>query len=413
MSGRVRIAVIGGGAAGLAAAGAAGEAADGGADIVLFERNEKPGKKLYITGKGRCNVTNDCTPAEFLRHVVRNPKFLYRAINRFTPAEAMALIEANGTPLKTERGNRVFPVSDHASDITGALARYAGRSGTIRLNARVTDVSRAADGFMLRAGGEQFAFDKVIVATGGVSYPSTGSDGDGYRIAGRFGHTVVPPRPSLVPLLLDDDVTPLEGLSLKNVRARITADGTSHEAFGEMLFTSAGVSGPIVLTLSAVFARDDLAGAAFSVDLKPALDAATLDARILRDFSAATNRMLKNALDGLLPSSLIPCVLRYAAVAPDKPVHSVTAAERGRLVGALKNLAFTVRAADDISRAVVTAGGVDVREVNPGTMESRLVPGLYFAGEVLDVDALTGGFNIQTALSTGVAAGRHAGGNHA
>lgn len=413
MSGRVRIAVIGGGAAGLAAAGAAGEAADGGADIVLFERNEKPGKKLYITGKGRCNVTNDCTPAEFLRHVVRNPKFLYRAINRFTPAEAMALIEANGTPLKTERGNRVFPVSDHASDITRALARYAGRSGTIRLQTRVTDVSRAADGFLLRAGDEQFAFDKVIVATGGVSYPSTGSDGDGYRIAGRFGHTVVPPRPSLVPLLLDDDVTPLEGLSLKNVRARITADGTSREAFGEMLFTSAGVSGPIVLTLSAVFARTDLAGAAFSVDLKPALDAATLDARILRDFSAATNRMLKNALDGLLPSSLIPCVLRYAAVAPDKPVHSVTAAERGRLVGALKNLAFTVRAADDISRAVVTAGGVDVREVNPGTMESRLVPGLYFAGEVLDVDALTGGFNIQTALSTGVAAGRHAGGNHA
>ena len=225
------------------------------------------------------------------------------------------------------------------------------------------------------------------------------------RIAGRFGHTVVPPRPSLVPLLLDDDVTPLEGLSLKNVRARITADGKSHEAFGEMLFTSAGVSGPIVLTLSAVFARTDLTGAAFSVDLKPALDAATLDARILRDFSAATNRMLKNALDGLLPSSLIPCVLRYAAVAPDKPVHSVTAAERGRLVGALKNLAFTVRAADDISRAVVTAGGVDVRD--------RLVPGLYFAGEVLDVDALTGGFNIQTALSTGVAAGRHAGGNHA
>ena len=413
MSGRVRIAVIGGGAAGLAAAGAAGEAADGGADIVLFERNEKPGKKLYITGKGRCNVTNDCTPAEFLRHVVRNPKFLYGAINRFTPADAMALIEANGTPLKTERGSRVFPVSDHASDITGALARYAGRNGTIRLNARVTAVVRAADGFVLTAGGERFAFDKVIVATGGVSYPSTGSDGDGYRIAGRFGHTVVPPRPSLVPLLLDDDVSPLEGLSLKNVRARITADGTSHEEFGEMLFTASGASGPIVLTLSAVFARADLAGAAFAVDLKPALDAGTLDARILRDFSAGTNRMLKNALNDLLPSSLIPYVLRYAAIKPDKPVHSVTAAERGRLVGALKNLVFTIRAADDISRAVVTAGGVDVKEIDPRTMESRLVPGLYFAGEVLDVDALTGGFNIQTALSTGVAAGRHAGGNHA
>lgn len=399
------VAVIGGGAAGLIAAGAAGEA---GAAVTLFERNEKTGKKLYITGKGRCNVTNDCPPAEFLKNVVTNPKFLFGAVHSFTPADAVDLLARFGLKTKVERGNRVFPASDHASDVIKALTRYAEQGGTVRLNARVEKIERTDGRFAVTASGERHVFDAVIVATGGVSYPSTGSDGDGYGFAAAFGHTVVPPRPALVGIRLRENVSALAGLSLKNVRATVAAD-REYAEFGEMLFTQDGVSGPVVLTLSSRITRQTYRGRTFSIDLKPALDCATLDARLLADFQKYANKQFKNALDDLLPKSLIPYVVGYVGIAPDKPVHSVTAEERKRLVTALKALTFTIDDLEPVERAVVTSGGVDVKAVNPKTLESKLVPGLYFAGEVLDVDALTGGFNIQIALSTGYAAGQSAG----
>ena len=407
---RTKIAVIGGGAAGLMACGAAYDASGGSADITLFERNEKTGKKLYITGKGRCNVTNDCAPSEFLKNVVGNPKFLFGAINRFSPSDTAELLEKYGTPVKVERGNRVFPVSDHASDVIRALSAYARRGCAVRLGERVREVSAAKEGFLLKTDGGVFEADKVVVATGGITYPTTGSDGDGYAFAKSLGHNIIPPCPALVPLILEEDVSALEGLALKNVRASLSVGGKHFDRFGEMLFTADGASGPIILTLSSLAARYGCSGARLSIDLKPALDRETLDARILSDFGKFSNRLLRNSLGELLPASLIPYIIGYASLPADKPVHSVTAAERERLLRALKGLEFTVRSADGPAHAVVTSGGVDVKEIDPKTMESKLIGGLYFAGEVIDVDALTGGFNIQIALSTGYVAGLSAGG---
>lgn len=401
------VAVIGGGPAGLLAAGTAGRY---GGTVTLFERNEKTGKKLYITGKGRCNVTNACDPAAFLKNVTTNPKFLYSAIYSFTPDDTIALLERNGLPTKVERGNRVFPVSDHASDVTKALTKYAQDAGTVRLNARVEKVRKDGERFALLVDGKTLYFDKVVVATGGLSYPSTGSDGDGYKFAEMLGHSLIPPRPALVPMRLREDVTDLEGLSLKNVAAKVMLGAVEQSEFGEMLFTSDGVSGPIILTLSSRLARIDCVGATISIDLKPALPREKLDVRLLSDFGKYANKSLKNALVDLLPKSLIPYIIGYAHLAADKPVHSLTAAERATLLDAIKNLRFTVAGFDKIERAVVTSGGVSVSEINPKTMESKLIPGLYFAGEVMDTDALTGGFNIQIALSTGYAAGKYAGG---
>ena len=400
----MKTAVVGAGPAGLIAAATAAA----GSDVTLFERNEKPGKKLYITGKGRCNVTNLCSPREFLEKVVRNPKFLYSAIYTFTPEDTVNLIETNGVKTKTERGNRVFPASDKASDVTKALVSNAMKAGVQFVYENVVSLSRKDGLFRLITSGAEYFFDKVILACGGVSYPSTGSNGDGFKLAESMGHTVTKLYPALVPVNFCEDVKRLQGLSLKNVKVTVSDGRKSESLFGEMLFTSRGASGPVVLSLSSLINRLDVKHVTFSIDLKPALDYEKLDKRVVSDFTKFKNKQFKNSLDEMLPKSLIPYIIDVSGINPDKPVNSVTKQEREKLVNLLKNLSFTVDSLGSIAEGIVTSGGVSVDEVNPKTMESKLVKGLYFAGEMLDVDALTGGFNIQIALSTGFAAGTSA-----
>lgn len=402
------IAVIGAGPAGLLAAA---EAAKAGANVTLFDKNEKAGKKLYITGKGRCNVTNMRQPNEFLEFVVRNRKFLYGAIYSFSPENTVELIESNGVKTKVERGNRVFPQSDKASDITKALVKNAERYGVkFSYNSEISDVSKVNDMFFITSRSGKERFDKVIVACGGMSYPSTGSTGDGYAFAKKFGHKIVELRPALVGLTLKENVKALQGLSLRNVTATIDGGGVNESRFGEMLFTSSGVSGPIILSLSSFVNRvGNVKDMTLSIDLKPAMSAEELDKRVLSDFNKNINKRFKNSLDELLPKSLIPYIIGVTGISPEKPLNSVTKEDRAKIVDTLKNLKFGVATLGSLNEAVVTSGGVSVAEVNPKTMESKLVPGLYFAGEVLDVDALTGGFNIQIALSTGFVAGKSAG----
>lgn len=402
------IAVIGAGPAGLLAAA---EAAKAGANVTLFDKNEKAGKKLYITGKGRCNVTNMRSPGEFLEFVVRNRKFLYGTIYSFSPENTVELIESNGVKTKVERGNRVFPQSDKASDITKALVKNAERYGVkFSYNSEISDVSKVNDMFFITSRSGKERFDKVIVACGGMSYPSTGSTGDGYAFAKKFGHKIVELRPALVGLTLKESVKALQGLSLRNVTATIDGGGVNESRFGEMLFTSSGVSGPIILSLSSFVNRvGNVKGMTLSIDLKPAMSAEELDKRVLSDFNKNINKRFKNSLDELLPKSLIPYIIGVTGISPEKPLNSVTKEDRAKIVETLKNLKFGVAALGSLNEAVVTSGGVSVSEVNPKTMESKLVHGLYFAGEVLDVDALTGGFNIQIALSTGFVAGKSAG----
>jgi predicted Rossmann fold flavoprotein len=397
----LRIAVVGAGPAGLMAASRAAERGL----VTLFERNEKPGKKLYITGKGRCNLTNNCAPDEFLRHVVTNPRFLYSAIYAFPPEKTIRFFEAQGLKTKTERGGRVFPASDKASDVSKALVLCASRGGVEIVYEDVRAVSREETGFTVRTRGGAQRFDRVILAAGGMSYPSTGSNGDGLELAKKLGHPIVPCRPALVPLVFSSPPVGLAGLSLKNVNASLINCPGSPTAFGEMLFTQTGASGPAVLSLSSYIRSDEFFGIALCLDLKPALDAETLDRRLLREFSAAPNKQLSSVLAALLPRALIPCVLGAAALDGAAFVHSVTKPMREKLTATLKNLRFPLAGRGGFHQAVVTSGGVDVSRVNPKTMESRLVPGLFFAGEMLDVDALTGGYNIQIALSTGYAAG--------
>ncbi len=404
----MKIAVIGAGPGGLMASATAAR----NSAVTLFERNEKAGKKLYITGKGRCNVTNLIPPDEFLEHVVSNPKFLYGAIFSFTPFDTVELLERNGTVTKTERGNRVFPASDKASDVTKSLVKNMLSSGAVLCCENVKAVTKKGEFFSVKTDNGEYTFDKVILATGGVSYPLTGSNGDGYKLASAFGHTIVPVCPALVPILLKDDVKTLEGLALKNVTATVYGEGVNFAKFGEMLFTDRGVSGPIVLSLSSLVNRvDHIDKLKFAVDLKPALSLEQLDKRILSEFAKYKNKQFKNALDETLPKSLIPYIIERSGIDPGKPVNSITKAEREKLVGLYKHLEFSVSGLGDVKEGIVTAGGVSVKEVNPKTMESKLVPGLYFAGEMLDVDAMTGGFNIQIALSTGYLAGLSAGGN--
>lgn len=398
--------VIGGGASGLVAAYAA---AMNGNRVLLIEKNEKLGKKIYITGKGRCNLTNDVPPAAFLEHVVRNKKFLTGAVYSFTPQDVKALIEANGVKVKTERGNRVFPVSDRASDVTKALARACDRVGVdVHLNEKVFDFtiidSTMSDIITDKA---RYSCDAVIVCTGGLSYPSTGSTGDGYRLARKAGHTIVEPKPSLTGVNTEgNDCAKMQGLSLKNVELSAKREGKKYyEGFGEMLFTHYGVSGPLVLTFSALAAREDLKNFELFIDFKPALDEEKLDARLLRDFSECKNKCVFNALGGLLPAKAIACVLEKAGISPDKKVNAVTKEERRALVRTLKGYSLRPVSLRGFEEAVVTCGGVNVGEINPRTMESKLVKGLYFCGETLDADALTGGFNLQIAFSTGYAAG--------
>ena len=402
------IAVIGAGPAGLLAAA---EAAKAGANVTLFDKNEKAGKKLYITGKGRCNVTNMRSPGEFLEFVVRNRKFLYGAIYSFSPENTVELIESNGVKTKVERGNRVFPQSDKASEITKAPVKNAERYGVkFSYNSEISDVSKVNDMFFITSRSGKERFDKVIVACGGMSYPSTGSTGDGYAFAKKFGHKIVELRPALVGLTLKESVKALQGLSLRNVTATIDGGGVNESRFGEMLFTSSGVSGPIILSLSSFVNRvGNVKDMTLSIDLKPAMSAEELDKRVLSDFNKNINKRFKNSLDELLPKSLIPYIIDVTGISPEKPLNSVTKEDRAKIVDTLKNLKFGVAALGSLNEAVVTSGGVSVAEVNPKTMESKLVPGLYFAGEVLDVDALTGGFNIQIALSTGFVAGKSAG----
>ena len=408
------VVVIGGGAAGLMAAVSAAEA---GAKVLLLEKNEKPGKKLYITGKGRCNFTNRCETEAFFANVPRNPRFLYSAVYGFDPEAVIAWFEAQGLRTKTERGNRVFPLSDHASDVTAALVRALERTGAkARYRACVRKILTEKEGESDAAGvtgvqltdGSVIPCSAVIVATGGLSYPSTGSTGDGYRFAREAGHSVTECSPSLVPMNTEEaDIPLLQGLSLKNVELTIL-DGKKKlfQAFGEMMFTHFGVTGPLVLTASASvqkqLAKHPLKA---RIDLKPALNEEELDARILRAFSENRNKAFRNALGGLYPAKLIPVIVERTGIDPDKPVHDITKGERRRLAEETRAFPFTITSLRGFHEAVITRGGVSVKEVDPSTMESRLVRGLFFAGEVLDTDALTGGFNVQIAWSTGRAAG--------
>lgn len=387
-------------------------AAKGGAEAVLLERNEKLGKKLYITGKGRCNLTNTAPPELFMQNIVRNPRFLYSALDALDNTGLMGMIEDAGTPLKTERGGRVFPVSDHASDVTRALESELRRAGVeIRLKAGVSALSvkdgRVA-GVELENGGF-LAASAVVVATGGLSYPSTGSTGDGLRFASEAGHAVKNPMPALTPIETEETwPRGAMGISLKNVTLTAVANGKRiYAEQGELLLTHFGISGPLALTLSSLLPENP-AGVRMLIDLKPALDTETLDARLLRDFAQSPRKGLITALDGLAPHSLALIIAELAGISPSKPIHSVTQAERRALTAVLKGMPLTVKGLRGFSEAVVTRGGVDVKQVSPSTMQSRLVEGLFFAGELLDVDALTGGFNLQIAFSTGALAGRSA-----
>ncbi|MBO5779107.1 MAG: NAD(P)/FAD-dependent oxidoreductase [Clostridia bacterium] len=401
----LQIAVIGGGAAGMMAAG---KAAYLGADVTLFEKNDRMGKKLYITGKGRCNVTNACTVNEFLTNIPTNPRFLYSAANNFTPADTMEFFENLGVPLKVERGNRVFPVSDHSSDIVNALVRYMADSGVITKNEKVTAIRPHEEGYTVETSRGSYSFDRVIVATGGLSYPTTGSDGDGYRFAKELGIDVTPTRPSLVPLETNEAWCPLlQGLALKNIS--LTAIDTQsnkviYRDFGEMLFTHFGLSGPVVLSLSAHLPNPTPGRYKLEIDLKPALDEATLDKRLLSDFAKYANKDFANALSDLLPSKMISIFVGLCGIPPHQKVHSITKAQREQILHLLKHLTVTVKRMRPISEAIITAGGISVKELSPKTMESKKHPGLYFIGEVIDLDAYTGGFNLQIAFSTAMAA---------
>lgn len=405
-----RVAVIGAGAAGMMAAITAAEA---GANVTLFERNDRVGKKLRITGKGRCNVTNNCDNNEFLTNVPTNPRFLYASLSRFSTADTMAFFEEAGVPLKTERGKRVFPVSDRAADIVSAMEKKCREVGVTVVHRRVRGLL-VQDGRIcgLRYGESEEAFDAVIVCTGGRSYSMTGSDGDGYRFATEAGHTVTPLHPSLVPLVAEGRLcASLQGLSLKNVSLTIKltqSQKTVYEDFGEMLFTHYGLTGPLVLSASAHLSDITPGKYEALIDLKPALDERTLDARILSDFSKYQNRDLINALDDLLPQKMIAPYIGLCGIDPRKKVNSITREERERMVHVLKGIRVKLIGFRPIEEAIVTRGGVSVKEVDPKTMQSKLVESLYFAGEVLDVDAYTGGFNLQIAFSTATVAGTSA-----
>ena len=414
------IIVVGGGAAGMAAAAAA---ARQGHAVRIYEKNEKLGKKLFITGKGRCNVTNDCTPEELLQGVVTNSRFLYSSFYGFNSQDMMSLLEQAGCSLKTERGGRVFPVSDKSSDIIKTLKKVLDQSGVeVCLNQAVdslwletdpeTGEERCRGVFLSGKHREKVEAAAVIVATGGLSYATTGSTGDGHRWAKEAGHKVTDLLPALVPFeTAEDEARELQGLSLKNIEIRIT-DGKRelYRDFGEMLFTHFGVSGPVILSASSYCGKALRKGPLkLTIDLKPALTEEQLDHRILRDFEEAKNKQFKNSLNKLLPAKMIPVIIRRSQISPEKPVNEITRQERKNLVQAIKNFTLTITGLRDFREAIITQGGVSVKEIDPSTMESRKVFGLYFAGEVLDLDAVTGGYNLQIAWSTGWAAGRGAG----
>lgn len=412
----MHVIVVGGGAAGMISAIAA---AGVGGRVTLLEQNEKLGKKLFITGKGRCNVTNAGDMEQLLSHVMTNEKFLYSAFYGFDNRAIMELLEAEGCPLKVERGERVFPASDHSSDIIGALTRALKRLQVeIRLHTRVKRLwwEDAADRGRIRgvvlADGKKLEADRVILATGGLSYPSTGSTGDGYLFAKDTGHDMIECKPSLVPFRIREEwCRELMGVSLRNVSLGLYDRGKEiYQGFGELLFTHFGISGPLVLSASSYYVSRCRGEAKLLLDLKPALDEQQLDKRLLRDFEESRNKQFKNALGQLFPAKLIPVMVRLSGIRPDKPVNEITREERRAFAALIKALPMTVTGVRGYEEAVITKGGVSVRDVNPSTMESKKVQGLYFAGELLDLDALTGGYNLQIAWSTGHLAGESAAG---
>lgn len=403
----MKVIIIGGGAAGMLAAY---QAAKCGNDVSLYEKNEKLGKKIFITGKGRCNVTNACEVEELLDHVVTNKEFLYSGFYSFTNNAMMELLEELGCPLKVERGNRVFPVSDHSSDVIAALQRGLRKENVdIYLNTTVKKIlieEEKATGVRL-ASGDTVKADKIIVATGGMSYQATGSNGDGYDFARKAGHKVTKLTPALVPFEIKEDFCKqLMGLSLRNVAVTMTADGKKiYDDFGEMLFTHFGISGPVVLSASSYIGRHQGKELKFIIDLKPALTKEQLDHRVLKDFNKALNKDFVNSLDHLLPKKLIPVIIELSGIPEHKKVNEITKKERETFVSLLKHLELTITGVRGFKEAIITQGGVNVKEIDPGTMESKKIKGLYFAGEVLDLDAVTGGFNLQIAWSTGYLAG--------
>ena len=405
-----KVIIIGGGAAGMIAAYSAALTSK---QVILLEKNEKLGKKIFITGKGRCNLTNASDMNTVMENVVSNKRFLFSAFKNFTNEDIMNLVENNGTKLKIERGNRVFPVSDHSSDIIKSLENaIRDLHVDIRLNTKVDELIIENDRCIgVTIGKNKIMADAVIVATGGMSYQATGSDGDGYRFAKEAGLSVSKLYPSLVPFNIEGErIKALQGLSLKNIHAYIYNDKKLvYDEFGEMLFTHFGVSGPVIISASAVIGNKNIKGYKLSIDLKPALDEEKLDERILRDFAEQKNKALKNSLNKLFPAKLIDEVIYQSKLDPDKKVNLLTKEERHSLVHATKNLEYVISSTRGFNEAIITKGGVEVSQINPKTMESKKIKGLFFAGEVLDLDAFTGGYNLQIAWSTGYAAGEGAG----
>ena len=400
-----RICIVGGGATGMMAAGTA---VLYGADVTLFESMDRLGKKLAITGKGRCNVTNRSNTEEFLENVTKNPRFLYAALNSFDTEDAMKFFESLGVELKTERGKRVYPASDKAKDIVDAMRSYA--AGATTIHSKVKSIKKSNGIFKVTAD-KEYEFDAVILATGGKSYPLTGSDGSGYKLAMKLGHTVTELIPSLIPIESPSKYCKdMQGLSLKNVAIRITNENGKilYEDFGEMMFTHFGVTGPMILSASAHLREEDLSRLTLHIDLKPALDEKELDARLLSDFSSNSNKDFINSLGALLPTKMIAPFIEMTAIDPRKKINSITKEERAIILKTLKDMTLPLSKYRPIEEAIVTSGGVSTKEIRPGTMESKITEGLYFAGEMIDTDAYTGGFNLQIAFSTGYLAGKSA-----
>ncbi len=401
----MKLAIIGGGAAGLFAGGMC---AKNGVQTDIYDKNTLFGKKLRITGKGRCNVTNNCTRDEFFSNIITNPKFLYSAYSAFDCNDTMQFFEQLGVPLKTERGNRVFPVSDSAHDIANALVDNCRKSGARLITKRVTDIKSCDGIFTVSYDGGTAEYDKVLIATGGASYRGTGSTGDGYAFARSLGHTVTEIKPSLVPLVCRERVcAEMMGLSLKNIELKVvdTQNGkTVYRQFGEMLFTHFGVSGPVVLSASSAIRQMEKGRYKLYIDLKPALDESELDKRLISDFGKNLNKNFSNSLGALLPQKMIEPVIRLSGIDPHKKVNEITKQQRRELLSLLKAFPLTVDGFSDINDAIITSGGVSVKEINQKTMCSKLIAGLYFAGEVIDCDGFTGGFNLQIAFSTAYAA---------
>jgi predicted Rossmann fold flavoprotein len=406
---------IGGGAAGMMAAGIA---AQNGCPAALLERNPRVGRKLMITGKGRCNITNDCEIDALISHIPSNGRFLYSAFHRFSSQDTIRFFEEQGVPTKTERGNRVFPQSDKAADVVDALRRFVKKSGCSMLHGRAKSLIIENDQVIgvVTEEGRTLSADAVIIACGGLSYPGTGSTGDGYELARQAGHTIVPPVPSLVPLIADEPwCKRLQGLSLRNIAIKVEDQAnrkTVYKDFGELLFTHFGLSGPVILSASAHMRPMERKRYRVDIDLKPALSIDQLDLRLQRDFAQFSNRDFMNSLQGLLPRKLIPVAVELSTISPSTKCNQITKDQRIAFAALLKNLSVTVDGFRPVEEAIVTSGGVAVSEINPKTMESKRIKGLYFAGEVLDLDAYTGGFNLQIAFSTGWVAGNSASGGY-